>query len=205
MTIDSFIKIISPLVISEGKKRGYRVVSPVIAQAIIEGRYGNSYLAAKYHNHFGIKCGSKWTGKSVNMATGEEYTPGVHTKINALFRTYDSDADGIKGYYDFIATARYANLKNSNTPLEYITNLKKDGYATSSTYINTLNNTVIKYNLTVYDNFDLKKSVTAKVVNDVIAGKYGCGDERRIKLTSEGYIYNDVQAAVNSKLGGKTK
>ena len=205
MTVDVFIKTIAPLIVAEGKKRGYRVVSPVIAQAICEGRYGNSSLASKYHYHFGLKCGSNWKGKSVNMRTGEEYTPGVHTTINAYFRAYDTDDDGIKGYYDFISTNRYANLKTSNTPLEYITNLNRDGYATSSTYINTLNTIVKKYNLTVYDNFNIKHTDTAKVVNDVIAGKYGVGDARRIALVNAGYNYNVIQAAVNAKLGGKTK
>ena len=71
----------------------------------------------------------------------------IYSTINAYFRAYDTDDAGIKGYYDFISTMRYANLKTSNTPLEYITNLKRDGYATSSTYINTLNTIVKKYNL----------------------------------------------------------
>lgn len=205
MTVDVFIKKIAPLIVAEGKKRGYRVVSPVIAQAICEGRYGNSVLASKYHNHFGLKCGSKWKGKSVNMRTGEEYTPGVHTTINAYFCAYDTDDAGIKGYYDFISTMRYANLKASNTPLEYITNLKRDGYATSSTYINTLNNTVRRYNLTSYDNYDVKHTSTSQIVKDVIAGKYGCGDARRIALTQAGYNYDVIQHAVNEKLGGNKK
>lgn len=45
------------------------------------------------------------------------------------------------------------------------------------------------------------KAVTAKVVNDVIAGKYGNDPERSKKLKTEGYDPNAVQAAVNKKVG----
>lgn len=145
-----FIPEIAPLMQAEAKKRGYKIVSTAIAQAIIESRWGESGLA-KYHNYFGLKCGSKWAGKSVNMKTKEEYTPGTLTTINDNFRAYDSMADGVKGYYDFISSSRYANLKTATTPKQYAEYLKADGYATSSTYVKTLTDTVQKYNLAQYD------------------------------------------------------
>lgn len=37
-----------------------------------------------------------------------------------------------------------------------------------------------------------------QVVADVLAGKYGNGDERRVKLAAAGYDYAKVQAAVNA-------
>lgn len=200
MTVQEFIQKIGPIIKKESISRGYKICSPVIAQAIIEGRYGNSVLASKYHNHFGMKCGSNYKGPSVNMQTGEEYTPGVHTTINANFRTYKTDEDGIKGYYDFMQYPRYANLKNCDNSLSYITLLKRDGYATSSTYIRSLSTTIATYNLKSYDAKPVYKKPTANVVNDVISGKYGSGDDRRKKLESEGYIYSEVQQMVNKKL-----
>lgn len=151
MSSTTFISEIAPLMVIEAKKRGYKIVSTAIAQAIIESRWGESRLA-KYHNYFGLKCGSKWTGKSVNMKTKEEYTPGTLTTISDNFRVYDSMEDGVKGYYDFISAYRYANLKVANTPKQYAEYLKADGYATSSTYVSTLMNTVNKYNLALFDN-----------------------------------------------------
>lgn len=148
--IESFLTEIAPLMVKEAKKRGYKIVSTAIAQAIIESNWGMSGLA-KYHNYFGLKCGSKWAGKSVNMKTKEEYSVGTLTTINDNFRVYDSMVDGVKGYYDFISTSRYFNLKIASTPKQYAEYLKADGYATSSTYVNTLVNTVNKCNLTVYD------------------------------------------------------
>ena len=151
--VEEFINMIAPLIISEGKKRGYSVFSTVIAQAIIESNSGKSVLGYKYHNYFGMKCGSRWKGKSVNLKTKEEYTVGTLTTIKDNFRVYDSIEEGVKGYYDFISTKRYANLKESKTYIEYAENLKADGYATSSKYVNTLCTTVDAYNLTKYDSF----------------------------------------------------
>lgn len=45
-----------------------------------------------------------------------------------------------------------------------------------------------------------KKSVD-EIASEVIAGKWGNGDNRRNRLTAAGYDYNAVQAKVNEKLG----
>ena len=148
-----FIEYIGPMIKAEGNARGYRIVSPTIAQAIIEGACGRSELA-KYHNHFGLKCGTAWlkAGKpSVNMKTKEEYS-GKLTTIKDYFRVFSSDLEGVKGYYDFISGKRYNNLRAASSPEEFIRNLKADGYATSSSYVNTLTSTVSAYNLTEWDN-----------------------------------------------------
>lgn len=44
------------------------------------------------------------------------------------------------------------------------------------------------------------KAVTKKVVDDVIAGKYGNGETRKKKLKAAGYDYKKVQAEVNKRL-----
>lgn len=149
----AFINYIAPIIISEGTKRGYKVFSTTIAQAIIEGACNTSLLAYKYHNHFGLKCGKYWKGKSVNLKTKEEYKPGVLTTISDNFRAYDNDIEGIKGYYDFISTKRYANLKTATNYTEFATMLKLDGYATSGPYVNTLCKTVRLYGLDKYDTY----------------------------------------------------
>lgn len=40
-----------------------------------------------------------------------------------------------------------------------------------------------------------------ELANDVLAGKWGDGEERKNRLTQAGYNYNEVQAKVNEKLG----
>ena len=130
---------------------GIMVHSPIIAQAILESGWGESKLASLYHNYFGLKCGTKWTGKSVNMKTSEEYTPGVHTQIRDNFRVYDSMEEGVRGYFEFIQLDRYRNLRGVTDPQQYLENIKADGYATSSTYVDNLMKLVRQYNLTQYD------------------------------------------------------
>ena len=205
-----FIQDISPIIQRVAKERGYLVCSPVIAQACIESAYGMSGLA-KYHNYFGMKCGSAWKGKSVNMKTKEEYTVGTLTTIRDNFRVYDSMEDGVKGYYDFISTRRYANLKSAATPQLYLERIKADGYATSSSYVNTNMNCIRKWDLTKWDdhtegtltNITNHKS-NEEIAKEVIHGEWGSGNDRRQRLTAAGYNYQEIQKIVNQILrGGK--
>lgn len=198
-----FIERIAPIIQEEAKRRGYKVCSAIIAQACIESAYGTSSLGYRWHNYFGMKCGSQWKGKSVNLSTKEEYKVGQLTTIRDNFRAYSSMEEGVKGYFDFISTKRYANLKNANSAKEYLEFIKRDGYATSSTYVNTNMSCINKYNLQKWDSFN-KPNYSAKTLDDlakeVIAGKWGTGSERRANLTDAGYNYAMVQAKVNDLL-----
>ena len=163
--VKAFIEYIAPMIQREGFSRGYSIVSTTIAQAIKEGNSGKSLLASKYHNHFGMKASQSWLKAkkpAVNLKTKEEYTVGHLTTINDWFRSYPDDQSGIEGYYDFISTSRYANLRNAKTFRQFAEYLKADGYATSSTYINTLCNTVIKYNLEKYDEQNIHRDYFPK-------------------------------------------
>lgn len=150
----NFVNQIAPYIVTEGTRRGYHVFSTVIAQAIIESRYGESQLGKKYHNYFGLKAGTAWVlqGKpNVVLKTKEEYKPGTLTTIKDAFRVYPDMKSGVAGYYDFISTKRYQNLKTAVTYRQYAEMLKSDGYATSSSYVNTLCKTVEDYGLIAYD------------------------------------------------------
>ena len=150
----TFIFEIAPLVQKYAKQYGYSVASPIIAQACIESNYGLSKLSANYHNYFGMKCGSSWKGKSVNMQTKEEYSKGTLSTIRDNFRVYDSVEEGIKGYFDFISAKRYSNLKTATTPQQYLEMIRADGYATSYTYVTTNMNCIKKWDLTQYDSLE---------------------------------------------------
>ena len=128
-----------------------RVNSPVIAQAILESAFGESKLSSVYHNYFGLKCGTAWKGKSVNMKTQEEYTPGTKTTIRDNFRVYGSMEEGVRGYFEFIQMARYRNLKGITDPQKYLETIIRDGYATSSTYVKNCMALINEYGLTRYD------------------------------------------------------
>lgn len=158
-----FIAEIAPIIQSEAKARGYLVCSPVIAQACVESGYGLSKLSKNYNNFFGLKCGSAWKGKSVNLKTDEEYTVGTLTSIRDNFRVYNNMADGVKGYYDFISTKRYSNLKSASTPLMYLERIKADGYATSSRYVSTNMDCINRWDLTKWDNYIKEQTNTTMI------------------------------------------
>jgi hypothetical protein len=147
-----FVSDIAKYVKKYASSYGISVHSPIIAQAILESGWGKSKLAADYHNYFGMKCGTKWTGPSVNMTTQEEYTAGTLTTIKDNFRVYDSMENGVKGYFEFIQLSRYENLKGITDPQKYIETIRNDCYATSSTYVDSLMQIIKLYNLTSYDN-----------------------------------------------------
>lgn len=151
MDKQTFIKQIAGYVQKYAKSYGILVHSPIIAQAILESGWGESKLSAKYHNYFGLKCGTKWKGPSVNMTTQEEYQPGVSTIIKDNFRVYSSMEEGVKGYFEFIQLARYQNLRGITDPKKYLETIKADGYATSSKYVENTYALVVQYNLTQYD------------------------------------------------------
>lgn len=198
MTRNEFIETIAPIIKNEANKRGYKVCSTIIAQAILESGFGKSLLASKYHNYFGMKCGSYWKGKSVNLKTKEEYN-GKVVNITDNFRVYDSMESGVKGYFDFISTPRYEKLKKAKDYFEYANFIKECGYATSSSYVTSLTNLVNLYNLTVCDRKEGLKS-NSVIADEVIDGLWGNGDDRKNRLTKAGYNYKVIQAIVNEKL-----
>lgn len=151
MSKEEFIKSIAGHVQKYAKNYGILVHSAIIAQAILESGWGKSKLSAKYHNYFGLKCGTKWTGPSVNMTTQEEYQPGVHTTIKDNFRVYANMEEGVKGYFEFIQLVRYQNLRGITDPQKYLETIKADGYATSSSYVENNMKIIEQYNLTQYD------------------------------------------------------
>ena len=62
MSKQEFIKEIGALVQKTAPAYGIKCSSAVIAQAILESAYGESILAAIYHNYFGLKCWTAWKG-----------------------------------------------------------------------------------------------------------------------------------------------
>lgn len=151
MDKQEFIKKIAGYVKKYASDYGIAVHSPIIAQAILESGWGESRLAAVYHNYFGLKCGTKWKGKSVNLKTMEEYTPGTLTPITDNFRVYASMEEGVKGYFEFIQLERYQNLRGIKDPAVYLETIKADGYATSSKYVENTMQIVTQYDLQQYD------------------------------------------------------
>ena len=199
MSRDKFMKEVAPVIVRVATEKGYKYPSAIIAQAICESGWGDSLLASKYFNFFGMKCGKCWKGKYTDMRTKEEYKKGTLTDISAKFRAYDSIEQGVRGYFDFISSKRYANLKKANSAYEYIDMLKVDGYATSSTYVDIVYNIWKVNNLGTYDKAVATsvggsgelESALKVIAKNVIAGKFGDGRARKEN------IYKAIQEQVN--------
>lgn len=175
-----FINQIVPLCVKYAAAYGYKNVSGAIGMACLESGYGLSRLAAEFHNYFGMKCGTKWTGASVNMRTMEEYTPGTLTPISDNFRVYDDMESGVRGYYEFLELARYRNVREQDTPETYLSEIKTAGYDTSSTYVQDVLAVVAAHNLTEWDKYMTGQENAATGQQDAQKGGYNMYSRQKV-------------------------
>lgn len=184
-------------------KYSIKCVPAVVAQAVLESNFGKSKLASVYHNYFGLKCGSLWKGKSVNLTTKEEYTYNQLTTIKDNFRVYDDMRSGVLGYFVFISTKRYANLKGIEDPRTYLETILADGYATDHRYVSKCMNIIESY-IDPWLKAGSQNSDYYNIAKEVIAGKWGNGEIRKKRLEEAGYVYRIVQQEVNKIMRGST-
>jgi hypothetical protein len=125
-----------------------------LAQGILESESGNSDLATKSNNHFGIKCKSNWTGEKVYHNDDER---------GECFRKYSTVEDSYKDHSDFLKNnERYAFLFDLEVTDYYgwAKGLKKAGYATNPVYAQRLIDIIEKYEIQKYNdiaNLDSEK------------------------------------------------
>lgn len=145
---DEFLHIIKPMVIKDMQTSGI-LCSLTGSQALIESNKGNSSLAVKGNNLFGMK--GAYNGQSVLMPT-KEWDGTKYITINAPFRKYPSWADSIADHSAlFNRSARYENLRGLKDYKLACIYVKQDGYATSPTYTQTLLKTIETYKLWTWD------------------------------------------------------
>ncbi|MDA3892833.1 MAG: glucosaminidase domain-containing protein [Salinivirgaceae bacterium] len=115
------------IAIKEMKRTGVPA-SITMAQGILESENGNSSLAVKANNHFGIKCHNDWTGKTIRHDDD---------KRNECFRKYKNAELSFKDHSEFLSKhQRYAFLFAYKTTdyKSWARGLKKAGYATHPKY-----------------------------------------------------------------------
>ena len=141
---EAYIKKYRELAVEEMKK--YHIPASItLAQGLLESGAGQSELARKSNNHFGIKCGSDWYGKTVSHdddARGE------------CFRAYKHPKDSYEDHSKFLAgRPRYASLFKLNITdyRGWARGLKKAGYATNPRYADQLIGIIELYELYKYD------------------------------------------------------
>jgi LysM repeat protein len=127
--------------------------SITLAQGILESNNGNSTLATKGNNHFGIKC-HNWKGKKI-----------IHDddKKNECFRKYKSAEESYVDHTDFLmGSPRYSFLfELDQTDYEgWAKGLKKAGYATAPRYADMLIKIIEENDLDDYDSGKRRPQVT---------------------------------------------
>ena len=158
-----------------------------IAQIICESGQGEtmSQLATRDHNLFGMKWASSFAsapevaGKA-GWTTHEEYTPGQISTITAYFTVFKGDVECIRfrsrvflqaSHYKNNALIRQAIAEHSSDKMAE--GLKDAGWATSSSYVESLKAALDAYNLRRFDSMRIEDLESGELSADaIIAAAY---------------------------------
>lgn len=147
---ENYINKYKDIAIREMKRTGIPA-SIKLAQGLHESGAGQSYLAINGNNHFGIKCGGRWSGKTI-YRKDDDYKNGK--LVPSCFRRYRSAEESWKAHSEFLmGNYRYHKLFELN-PTDYkawARGLKAAGYATSRTYAADLIRKIQTYELYRFD------------------------------------------------------
>lgn len=153
----AYIEKYSALAVKEMERTGIPA-SITLAQGMLESAAGQSVLATKGNNHFGIKCHNDWTGKTLRQDDDAR---------NECFRVYPSVEHSFRDHSDFLrGRDRYKDLFELEITdyKGWARGLKKAGYATDPSYASKLIELIEDYNLHRFDRLDegKKKPKTPK-------------------------------------------
>ena len=141
---EDYIRRYRTIAVDEMKK--HRIPASItLAQGLLESGAGKSSLARKSNNHFGIKCGRNWHGRTVRY---DDDRP------NECFRAYKHVKDSYEDHSKFLCSnKRYASLFRLNITdyKGWARGLKKAGYATNPRNADQLIGIIELYDLDRYD------------------------------------------------------
>lgn len=143
MSLSQYIETWAPVAVEE--MRRFNIPASIkLAQGILESGYGNSELALKANNHFGIKC-HDWQGATFRKDDDV---------ANECFRAYRNAAESFSDHSLFLTTRpRYAQLFELSI-LDYkgwAHGLRAAGYATNPSYPELLIGIIERNDLTRFD------------------------------------------------------
>ena len=184
-TPEQYIKTYSGIAVSEMIRSGVPA-SITLAQGLLESGAGTSSLAVNANNHFGIKCGSLWKGRTTRYDDD---------KKNECFRVYDSAEASFRDHSDFLRYSDRYKFLFDLQPGDYkgwAHGLKKAGYATDPAYARKLIEKIEKYGLTSYDTLD-EGEVLPEAPDRIERPKpLSEGEKMRFSLSREAYSLNGV-------------
>ncbi len=160
ITKQEYIDTYKDIAINEMDRSGIPA-SITLAQGLLESKNGNSRLATKGNNHFGIKC-HDWKGQKMYHDDDER---------RECFRKYKSAGESYIDHTDFLMNSpRYEFLfyLDETDYRGWAKGLKKAGYATSPNYANSLIDIIEENELYIYDKPQkLKKKRVNKDLADI--------------------------------------
>ncbi len=144
ITVQQYIEKYKNIAVAEMHRTGIPA-SITLAQGILESANGNSMLAKKANNHFGIKCHSSWKGPKVYKDDDKKHE--CFRKYKSPEASYIDHSNFLKKYsrYDFLFDLKKTNYK------AWARGLKKAGYATNPKYPQRLIHIIETYQLYTYD------------------------------------------------------
>ncbi len=141
----AYVKKFEKVAVEEMNKFGIPA-SITLAQGLIESNCGDSRLATKNKNHFGMKCFSKKCKKG----HCSNFTDDSHKDF---FRIYKSAWESYRAHSNLLMGKRYKGLQKHGTSdyVAWAKGLKKAGYATDPHYAGKLISIIENLELYEYD------------------------------------------------------
>lgn len=144
ITAEEYIATYAPLAMK--LQREYKIPASIkLAQGLFESDNGNSDLARRSNNHFGIKCKDEWKG---------EYVTHDDDKKGECFRKYPTIEDSYLDHAKFLAERPYYTALFKLDLYDYhgwAKGLQKAGYATADHYAESLIKLIDRYELYLFD------------------------------------------------------
>jgi LysM repeat protein len=174
--------------------------SITLAQGIVESNAGQSTLAIEANNHFGIKCGSNWDGKSFYIEDDDR--DNNNNIIKSCFRKYKNVDRSFEDHSDFLTDPKKFNRYgflfqlNQQDYRSWCYGLQSAGYATAETYAQTLISVIETYRLFEYD------KASPGEVGPVIANRRAITRVNDVKMVpaKEGETIEDIAKVYRLKV-----
>lgn len=138
-----YIRQYSDLAVAQQKQYGIPA-SITLAQGLLESAAGQSTLATKGNNHFGIKCHSDWKGDTLLRSDDAP---------DECFRSYRTADESFHDHSRFLLRKRYSPLflLDSSDYAAWAQGLRQCGYATDPNYASRLITIIERYALNLFD------------------------------------------------------
>ncbi|MCI1700304.1 glycoside hydrolase family 73 protein [Liquorilactobacillus nagelii] len=147
-----FIEKILPAA-QQQQRENHILTSITLAQAALESDWGQSELASKYHNLFGIKN----TQSSAKLLTTGEYVNGQWITVTARFAVYQNWNESIAAHSKLFTNGtdwdrqHYQAVLAAKNYQQAAQALQQHGYATDPSYAQKLIELIQEYQLNKYD------------------------------------------------------